>query len=238
MLFHVRDDRKPREKDGFRGSMNIGQKALAFAVGAFFVVGVAAVATSAAGAPDTDAYEDDGIEIMNIEIVETDDTNWEAGDEATFDVEGAADIEAEETDARVDSYEGDADYYHVPVEAVDDDDYDHDFDITEVGRDADFAGADGFVVEAEEVDTDDPRVVAHVAENDPEVDGITRADELETWSVNSTSFDTTFDEEADEEYDGYNRTLELEERDGETGEIRVVEPGESDVVDVSEEAGE
>ncbi len=213
--------------------MNIGQKALAFALGAFFVVGVAAVATSAAGAPDTDEVETEGIEFVDIEItdVDSDDDIFEVGGEATFGV-ASAEIEAEETDARVDSYDGDADYYHVPVEAVDNgydgEEYDHSFDTSEASR-AEFAGADGYVVEAEKVDTDDPRVVAHVAENDPDVDGITHAHELETYS-----FDTGFDDEAAEEMEGYDRTLELEEEDGSFGEIHVVEPDENDRIDVSD----
>lgn len=173
--------------------MNIGQKTLAFALGAFFVVGVAAVATSAAGAPDADEVETEGIESVDIEIVEVDsDDIFEVGEEATFDV-ASAEIEAEETDARVDSYDGDADYYHVPVGAVDDgydgEEYDHSFNPAEASRDAEFAGADGYVVEAEKVDADDPRVVAHVAENDPRVDGITRAEDLQKVELEETEVD-------------------------------------------------
>jgi hypothetical protein len=41
----------------------------------------------------------------------------------------------------------------------------------------------GYVVEVEKVDTSDPRVVAHVAENDPKVDGIFHAEDVETMQV-------------------------------------------------------
>ncbi len=170
--------------------MNIGQKALAFALGAFFVVGVATVATAATGAPDTgEGFEldTDEVEVFEIEI-EADELNGsDEGVEFELsepDEEDVVEIEVEETDVRVDMHDGDADYYHVPVGAVGDGEYDHDFDPSEASRDNDFAGADGYVVEADKVDTDDPRVVAHVAENDPEVDSITRADELKTTEVN------------------------------------------------------
>jgi hypothetical protein len=163
--------------------MDIGEKAFVFALGALFVVGVAAVATSAAGAPDKKLNADQA-STGNVDIVETNGENstFETGG-IKFEVNqsaGSGVTSSEDVGERVDRYDGVADYYHVPVGAVDDDEYDHDFDPSEVGPPTEFAGATGYVVEADKVDTDDPRVVAHVAENDPEIDGIAHADDIET----------------------------------------------------------
>jgi hypothetical protein len=168
--------------------MNIGEKAFVFALGALFVVGVAAVATSATGAPDK-KLNADGASTGHVEIVETNGENGTfSADGVKFEVNrpgGSGVTSSEDVGERVDRYDGVADHYHVPVDAVDDDEpmdgrYDHDFDPSEVGPPTEFAGATGYVVEADKVDKNDPRVVAHVAENDPEIDGIAHAEDVET----------------------------------------------------------
>jgi len=200
--------------------MNIGQKAFAFALGAFFVVGIAAVATAATGAPDTgESFELDTseVEAFEIEVVDESDEGIEFNLSESEEYDHV-EIEAEKVDDpaemsmyddREDSYDGDADYYHVPVGAVDDvvdsyDELDLDYELDAV----EFAGMKGYVVEADEVDSDDPRVVAHVAENDPEIDGITRADELKTAKIDGSSVnaseletDESFEFELEEEID-------------------------------------
>jgi hypothetical protein len=192
--------------------MNTGQKALAFALAAFLVVGAVTVAGAAgtdAGTPtgDTDDEAQDQEEPKKLtadesfslqlggEFVDDGRVDEEGyGYSISVETEGSEDgavhvyggendaIDVTDVGAREDDYDGDADYYHVPVGAVDDG-YDHDFDPSEVPS-TEFAGAMGYVVEAEKVDTDDPRVVAHVAENDPEIDGIVQADEVETRTLN------------------------------------------------------
>ena len=218
MAFHVRADRKPSAgavRRGFRGeSMNIGKKAFVFALGALFVVGVAAVATSAMGVPDgadgTERIDTDEAESMDVEIVETNGENgtFKTGD-VTFEVNQSAGSDEmpapEDVGDRLDRYDGEADHYHVPLGAAEDDEYDHDFEPSEVGPPTEFAGALGYVVEAEKVDTDDPSVIAHVAENDPEIDGIFHAEDVETIQVE--------DENCRENQDG-NRVCELSLDDG------------------------
>ena len=215
MAFHVRGDRKPRAgsvRRGFRGeNMNIGEKAFVFALGALFVVGVAAVATSAVGAPDdaddAERIDTDEAESMDVEIVETNGENgtFSAGG-ITFEVNQSAGSDTtpvpEDIGERVDRYDGIADYYHVPVGAVDDDEYDHDFDPSEVAPPTEFAGALGYVVEADKVDTDDPSVVAHVAENDPEIDEVLHAEDMETRELD-------VDDKDCRENDAGNRVCEL-----------------------------
>jgi hypothetical protein len=81
--------------------------------------------------------------------------------------------------SREDEYDGDADYYHVPVGSADE----HGFDASEYTP-VEFAGVTGYVVEDEKVDTSAPNVIAHVAENaEGDVDGIIHEDEVETASV-------------------------------------------------------
>ena len=194
--------------------MNIGKKAFVFALGALFVVGVAAVATSAMGVPDgaddTERIDTDEAESMYVEIVETNGENgtFKTGD-VTFEVNQSAGSDEmpapEDVGDRLDRYDGEADHYHVPLGAVEDDEYDHDFEPSEVGPSTEFAGALGYVVEAEKVDTDDPSVIAHVAENDPEIDGIFHAEDVETIQVE--------DENCRENQDG-NRVCELSLDDG------------------------
>ncbi|MFP4188403.1 MAG: hypothetical protein ACLFR5_03230 [Halobacteriales archaeon] len=196
--------------------MNIGEKAFVFALGALFVVGVAAVATSAAGAPDgaddAERIETDEAESIDVEIAETNGENgtFKPG-EVTFEVNQSAGSDEtpvpEDIGDRVDRYDGTADYYHVPVGAVDDDEYDHDFEPSEVAPSTEFAGATGYVVEAEKVDTDDPSVVAHVAENDPGIDEIAHAEDMETRELDVD------DKECRENDDG-NRVCELSLDDG------------------------
>jgi hypothetical protein len=81
--------------------------------------------------------------------------------------------------SREDEYDGDADYYHVPVGSADE----HGFDASEYTP-VEFAGVTGYVVKDEKVDTSAPNVIAHVAENaEGDVDGIIHEDEVETASV-------------------------------------------------------
>ena len=193
--------------------MNTGQKTLAFALAAFLVVGAVTVAGAAGtetGTPTGDAHDEAQNEEKTNKITADESFTLQLGDEFVDDgreeeegyrysisvekegsEDGAVHVYGGENDSldvtdvgsREESYDGKADYYHVPVGAVDDG-YDHDFDPSEVPT-TEFAGAMGYVVEDEKVDTDDPRVVAHVAENDPEVDGIVQADEVETGTLNA-----------------------------------------------------
>ncbi len=126
----------------------------------------------------------------------------EDGDVVRLEVEAeGVDGSGSEAEPRIDSYEGEADHYHVPVAAVEGD-HSHSFDAAEVSRST-FAGSDGFVVEAEDVDVDDPSVVAFEPVNDPEVDGVAHADDLETLEI---------DEVEDREGDEF--TVEVEDSDG------------------------
>ena len=190
--------------------MNTGQKTLVLALAAFLVVGAVTVAGAAgtdAGTPTGDADDEAQNEEEPEKVTADESFSLQLGDEfvddgredeegyrysietnSPGDEEGAVHVYGGESDgfdvtdvgSREDNYDGDADYYHVPVGSADE----HDFDANEYTP-VEFAGVTGYVVEDEKVDTSAPNVVAHVAENaEGDVDEIIHEDEVESRTLN------------------------------------------------------
>jgi hypothetical protein len=189
--------------------MNTGQKTLVLALAAFLVVGAVTVAGAAGtdtGTPMGDTQDEAQNEEETNKITADESFTLQLGDEfvddereeeegyrysietnSPGDEEGAVHVYGGESDtfnvtdvgSREDDYDGDANYYHVPVGSANE----HDFDASEYTP-VEFAGVTGYVVEDEKVDTSAPNVIAHVAENaEGDVDEIIHEDEVETRSV-------------------------------------------------------
>jgi len=204
--------------------MNTGQKTLVLALAAFLVVGAVTVAGAAGtdtGTPTGDAHDEAQNEEETNKITADESFTLQLGDDfvdderenedgyrysietnSPGDEEGAVHVYGGESDgfdvtdvgSREDDYDGEADYYHVPVGSADE----HDFDASEYTP-VEFAGATGYVVEDEKVDTSAPNVVAHVAENaEGDVDEIIHEDEVETRSVDRYNVTTVPSEDGEE----------------------------------------
>jgi hypothetical protein len=206
--------------------MNTGQKTLAFALAAFLVVGAVTVAGAAgtdtgtpteAGETHDEAQDQEepekltadesftlqlGDEFVDDEREDEEGYRYSISVEKEGSEDGAVHVYGGENDSldvtdvgsREDSYDGKADYYHVPVGSADE----HDFDASEYTP-VEFAGAVGYVVEDEKVDTSAPNVVAHVAENaEGDVDEIIHEDEVETRSVDRYNVTTVPSEDGEE----------------------------------------
>jgi|GEM_PF-4805589 len=204
--------------------MNTGQKTLVLALAAFLVVGAVTVAGAAGtdtGTPTGDAHDEAQNEEEPEKITADEGFTLQLGDDfvdeerddedgyrysietnSPGDEEGAVHVYGGESDgfdvtdvgSREDNYDGEADYYHVPVGSADE----HNFDASEYTP-VEFAGATGYVVEDEKVDTSAPNVVAHVAENaEGDVDEIIHEDEVGTSSVDRYNVTTVPFEDSEE----------------------------------------